>query len=312
MKKAFLFPGQGSQHVGMGQDLYENVPAARTVFDQANHVLDFQITEYCFGIGTDGDAALAALTDTAICQPALFTHSMAVLAALQLKPDMVAGHSLGEYTALCASGAINFEDGLRLVRLRGELMAKAGQQRAGGMAAIVGLDFKTVEKVCAELSVNGALIVPANYNAPTQVVISGDLKLVRNVEPRMKALGARMFVPLVVSGAFHSPLVQGARAKLEQALRALDIRRPYCPVYLNVTASPTDAPEVIRARMLEQLTSPVRWAQILEAMTVHVQFMEIGPGRVLSGLVRRTLGRTARAMAVGRLEDLDRVRCAAA
>ena len=306
MNRAFLFPGQGSQHVGMGQDLYDKIPASRAVFDEADRILGFPITEYCFGVGRDSNAALEALTHTAVCQPALYTHSMAVMAALELSPDYVAGHSLGEYSALCACGAISFEDGLRLVRLRGELMAIAGQSRAGGMAAVVGLDFETIEAACSELSANGELVVPANYNSPAQVVISGDLELVRSLESNLKSLGARMFVPLVVSGAFHSPLVQGARAKLADALQELDIRRPSCPIYLNVTARPTQAPEVIRARMLEQLTSPVRWSQTIESMSVQTHFIEIGPGRVLSGLVRRTLGRSAQITAISRVADVER------
>lgn len=307
MTVALLFPGQGSQFVGMGRDLYERVPAARKVFDEADALLGWPVTEYCFGKFDDKRQSLNALTSTDICQPALYTHSAAVAAVLSLQPAMVAGHSVGEYAALHACGALTFSDGLRLVRKRGELMAGAGNDRPGGMAAVLGLDFAAVEDACASVSENGQVAVCANYNSTGQVVISGDKATVEQALPIMKTKGARRVVPLTVSGAFHSPLMEPARASLAEALEDSDIRKPSCPIYLNVSARPTRDPDVIREAMLAQLTSPVRWAQTLQAMPADVEFFEVGPGRVLSGLVRRTLGRSVSVRAVGNADQLAAV-----
>lgn len=299
-KIATLFPGQGSQVVGMGLDLFETIPESRIVFETANDVLGFSLTDYCFGNGDEDEArAHKKLTHTAICQPALYTHSIAILAALKLSPDLVAGHSVGEYTALHACGALSFEDGLRLVRRRGELMAMAGQGRPAGMTAVIGLSAEAVESICEKVSIRESIVVCANYNAPGQVVISGDKEALQLAERALKSAGARTLIQLPVSGAFHSPLVSAAREALAQELASVTLRPPVCPIYLNVTAQPARDPEHIRARMLEQLTSPVRWFQSLQNMPEDMHFMEVGPGRVLSGLVRRTLGRKVKVTFIG-------------
>lgn len=289
---ATLFPGQGSQVAGMGKDLFHEVSQSRVIFEAADEILGFPLTQYCFKSPEEDPHALEKLTNTAICQPALYTHSIAVLAALDLAPDLVAGHSVGEYSALHACGALSFEDGLRLVRRRGELMAMAGQGRPAGMTAVIGLSGEEVDTACKEVSSPDRVAICANYNAPGQVVISGDTAALRTVEELLKEAGAKKLVPLPVSGAFHSPLVSEAREALAQELAVVTLRPPVCPIYLNVTAQPALDPEHIRARMLEQLTSPVRWSQSLQNMPENTTFIEVGPGRVLNGLVRRTLGRT--------------------
>ena len=295
MTIAALFPGQGSQAVGMGADLYTESPVSRDVFDEANRILGFSITDYCFGRGPDANAAL---TDTAICQPALYTHSVAAMAALHTVPDLVAGHSVGEYAALHACGVLSFADGLRLVRRRGQLMARAGHNRAAGMAAVIGLDDDGVEAGCDELAAHGVAVC-ANYNSPGQVVISGDQSAMAAAASVMKRRGARRVIPLSVSGAFHSPLMASAREALGKLLAAVPMDRPYCPIYLNVTGKPATDPAFIRSQMLAQLTSPVRWAQTLYNIGSEVDFVEVGPGHVLSGLVKRTLGRKTRVTPVG-------------
>ncbi len=299
---AVLFPGQGSQVPGMGKDLFWNVSRSRTIFETADEVLGFPLTEYCFTSVDEDPQALEKLTNTAICQPALYTHSIAVLAALDLAPDFVAGHSVGEYSALHACGALSFEDGLRLVRRRGELMAMAGRGRSAGMTAVIGLSGEVVDGACREVSSAESIVVCANYNAPRQVVISGDTAALRAVEVILRNAGARKLVQLPVSGAFHSPLVLRAREELAQELATVTLRPPICPVYLNVTAQPALDPEHIRARMLEQLISPVRWSQSLQNMPENVSFIEVGPGRVLNGLVRQTLGRGADVISISTAE----------
>jgi [acyl-carrier-protein] S-malonyltransferase len=305
-KIAYLFPGQGSQYVGMGRDLYAEYPAARELMDRADRVLGFSLTSLMFGSDAASEDDNLALKETEVTQPALFTHSMAVLAALGsglASPDMVAGHSLGEYTALTAAGALSFEDGLRLVRERGRLMAEAGALGAGTMAAIIGMDDADVEGVCAAID---GVVEPANFNSPGQVVISGERSAVERAMALASENGARKVIPLPVSGAFHSPLMEHARTGLASALDHIALTRPSCAVYLNVTAEPETDPEKIRSRLLEQLLSPVRWSQTLSAMASHGadSFVEVGAGRVLSGLVKRTIGRQARTSALGAVKDI--------
>ena len=304
---AFLFPGQGSQKPGMGADLYERFPAARARFDEADEVLGFKLSALMFA---EGDEAAEQLKQTEITQPALYVHSMAafvVLAEAGHQPDMTAGHSLGEYSALAAAGALSFADGLRAVRRRGELMAGAGDARPGAMAAVLGLDAAALERVCADASRDGSVAVPANYNDPGQIVISGDADAVERASAGASEVGAKRVIPLPVSGAFHSPLMAYAQPGLAEALDGLVLEAPHCPVYLNVTAAPTTDPDAIRQRLLDQLTAPVRWAQTLQAMQADGadRFVEVGSGNVLSGLVKRTLGREAETAQAGTADQLD-------
>lgn len=300
---AFLFPGQGAQAPGMARDLYERSPAARARLDEADDVLGFALTELMFGDDAD------ALRATDVTQPALYAHSLAALAALGegAAPDAVAGHSLGEYSALAAAQALTFADGLRLVRLRGEQMAAASQAQPGTMAAVLGASDEQVEALCAAASEPQSVVVAANYNAPGQVVVSGHAGAVARAVEQAADFGARRAVPLAVGGAFHSPLMESARAALADALERADLHAPSCPVYLNVTAAPTRDPDAIRARLLEQLTAPVRWAQTLQAMQSGgaTRFAEVGTGSVLSGLVRRTLGREVATQTVGTAEEVE-------
>ncbi|MEM8599911.1 MAG: ACP S-malonyltransferase [Bacteroidota bacterium] len=302
---AYLFPGQGSQRVGMGADLAEAFSEARAVFEEADDVLGFSLTALMFGTAEDAEEALKQTENT---QPALYTHSLAALAVLQARgqqPDVTAGHSLGEYSALAAAGAFSFADGLRTVRKRGELMAQA---RAGTMAAVLGLDDAIVEQGCAEASEAGdGVVVAANYNAPGQVVISGDVAAVDRAMETLKAAGAKRVLPLPVSGAFHSPLMAAAQAEFGATLDALAIQAPRCPVVLNVTATPTTDPDEIRRRLVEQLTAPVRWTQSLGRMQADgaARFVEVGTGTVLSGLVKRTLGRATETAQAGSTGDFE-------
>ncbi|MAQ93177.1 MAG: [acyl-carrier-protein] S-malonyltransferase [Rhodothermaceae bacterium] len=295
---AFLFPGQGSQAPGMAADLVD-LPEARAILDEADAVLGFSLTDLMFGDDPE------ALKPTEITQPALYTHSLAVnavLAARGVRPDVAAGHSLGEWSALAAVGAMSFADGLRAVRRRGELMATAGDVRPGAMAAVLALDADALEAVCREATEAGeGEVVPANYNDPGQIVISGDAPAVERASALASEAGARRVVPLPVSGAFHSPLMAFARDGLKETLDALMLHVPSCPVVLNVTAEPTTDPEAIRLRLLDQLTAPVRWAQSLERMQADgtERFVEVGTGKVLSGLVKRTLGRDAVSVQAG-------------
>ena len=301
---AFLFPGQGSQAPGMAADLYE-IPAARDVLDEADRVLGFSLTDLMFGDDAD------ALKPTEVTQPALYAHSLAANAVLEsrgVRPGVVAGHSLGEWSAIAAVGGVSFEDGLRAVRRRGELMASAGEVRPGAMSAVLGLEAGALEDVCRRATEAGdGEVVPANYNDPGQIVISGDGPAVERAGAMASAAGARRVVPLPVSGAFHSPLMTFAQDGLAETLSVLEVAAPSCPVVLNVTAEPTTDPETIRARLLDQLTSPVRWAQSLERMRADgaERFVEVGTGKVLSGLVRRTLGRDAATAQAGTTSDLE-------
>jgi [acyl-carrier-protein] S-malonyltransferase len=307
MLSAFLFPGQGSQAPGMGLDLYEQFEEAREMIDRADEELGFSLSAIMFG--RDDDAS-ERLRQTEITQPALYVHSLAaakVLSARGITPDMVAGHSLGEYSALAAAGSFSFEAGLRAVRRRGELMAQAGERRPGAMAAVIGADDAVVEQICDQASEDAAVVRPANFNSPGQVVISGDRSAVDRAMEALKTAGAKRVLPLPVSGAFHSPLMDYARTGLQEALEALEIAAPMCPVYLNVTARPTTDPAEIRSRLLEQLLAPVRWSDILTAMHGDgaTRFIEVGTGNVLTGLARRTLGRDIELRTAGTVADLD-------
>lgn len=293
----------------MGSDLYEAFPEARDRFETADELLGFTLTEKMFGHGGGDESNQETLTQTEIAQPALYTHSMALMAVLSdhgVRPNMVAGHSLGEYSALAAAGAISFEDGLRAVRRRGELMAEAGNRRPGTMAAVLGMDDEALDSVCRRVSEEEGVVRSANFNAPGQVVISGDVQAVQRAAELAEEEGARRAVMLEVSGAFHSPLMDYAREGLADTLNDLTIQSPSCPVYLNVTAAPTTDPEEIRSRLLEQLLSPVQWAQSVRRMQEDgaARFIEVGAGRVLAGLVRRILGREVELATVGSADEL--------
>ena len=310
MRTAYLFPGQGAQFVGMGADLYHRYPQARARFDAADDLLGFSLTSLMFGDGGDPEVEAEALRQTEVTQPALYVHSMAIMAVLAeagMGPAACAGHSLGEYSALAASGALTFEDGLRMVRLRGQAMAEAGTRRRGTMAAVLGLDDTAIAALCEAVSTPSSIVQPANYNAPGQVVVSGDVEAIDRIVKVARDHGARRVVPLSVSGAFHSPLMEHARQTLSDALAHLVVTPPHCPVYINVTARPVTEPEIIRKALLDQLTSPVLWSQTLIQMRADemTQFVEIGAGKVLSGLVRRTLDRKTPTTALGTVETLS-------
>lgn len=298
----------------MGQDLYEQFPEARARFEAADDLLGFALTDVMFGRGGDAEVEAEALKQTDVTQPALYVHSLAMMAILEQKgaaPDMAAGHSLGEYSALAAAGAITFEAGLQAVRLRGQLMGGAGDKRPGTMAAVIGMEDVEVEAVCEEATTGAtSLVQPANFNAAGQVVISGDVDAVERAMALAKARGARKVIALPVSGAFHSPLMEEAREGLAAGLASLDIQTPRCPVYLNVTAQPTTDPDEIRMRLLEQLTAPVRWSQTLQQKHADgaTRYAEVGAGRVLAGLVKRTVGRRTETVAYGKADDLEALR----
>jgi [acyl-carrier-protein] S-malonyltransferase len=282
-KTALLFPGQGSQYVGMGKDLFDAEPAARDIFEEADRIIGVPLSAVCFN-GPEEE-----LRQTRTTQPAIFVHSVAVTRLLpSLRPDMVAGHSLGEYSALVAAGAMTYPDALRLVRLRGELMQRAGQERPGTMAAVVGLEPAAVEGVCREASSAG-IVQPANLNAPGQIVISGSVEGVRRAMELARTAGAKLVKELVVSGAFHSPLMEAAGDGLRKQLDRTDIRDAEVPVYANVTARPVQRGDEIRELLHRQLTSPVRWEETIRAMAADgaTTFYELGPGKVLQGLVKR-------------------------
>ena len=281
--KAFVFPGQGAQFVGMGKDLYENNPVAKEMFDKANEILGFNITDLMFN-GTDED-----LRQTKVTQPAIFLHSVILAKTMgdDFNPDMVAGHSLGEFSALVAAGALSFEDGLRLVSARAQAMQKACEKTPSTMAAVLALPDAKVEELCA--SVTEGVVVPANYNCPGQIVISGSIEGVDAACAKMLEAGAKRALKLKVGGAFHSPLMEPARAELADAIAHTDFHAPKCPVYQNVNAEPQTDPETIKKNLIAQLTAPVRWTQTVQNMIAAGAdtFVEVGPGAVLRGLVKK-------------------------
>ena len=282
--KAYVFPGQGSQFPGMAKDLYEGNADIRKMFDRADEILGFSITDVMFN-GTADD-----LKQTKVTQPAIFLHSVALaLSQPEFKPDMVAGHSLGEFSALVAAGAMDFEDGLRLVSIRANAMQKACELVPGTMAAVLALEAEKIEEICAQVD---GVVVPANYNCDGQVVISGACEAVDKACVLLKEAGARRALPLPVGGAFHSPLMEPAAAELAEGIEKTEFHKPICPVYQNVTALPATEPEEIKANLLAQLTSPVRWTQTVKNMLADGAdyFIESGPGKVLQGLVGKIAG----------------------
>lgn len=280
--KAYVFPGQGAQFIGMGKDLYDRSPLAKEMFEKANSILGFRITDLMFA-GTDAD-----LKQTKVTQPAIFLHSTILAAVLgnSFKPEMVAGHSLGEFSALVANKTLSFEDGLILVSKRALAMQKACEKTPSTMAAILGLDDKIVEEVCVSIK---EVVVPANYNSPGQIVISGSNEGIDKAIEILKEKGAKRALKLAVGGAFHSPLMEPARIELEAAIKNTLFNKPICPVYQNVNARPSDNPDVIKANLVLQLTSPVKWTQSVMNMITDgaTSFTEVGPGSVLQGLIKK-------------------------
>lgn len=299
---AYIFPGQGSQYVGMGKDLYEQYPSAKKYFDEADAILGFSLSKICF------EGPEEELKQTKNTQPAIFLHSMALWH--HMKPAdaaMVAGHSLGEYSALVAAGAISFADAIKLVRLRGELMQKAGEENPGTMAAVVGLDPNIVAEI-TEAASEAGVVQPANFNSPGQIVISGSVGGVRKAMEIAKSRGAKLVKELVVSGAFHSPLMQSAKDQLKGALDSTEIQDAAIPIYANVTAQPVQKADEIRRLLFEQVTSPVRWEASVVNMSNDgaVKFIEIGPGKVLQGLVKRTVA-SVETLGIDKATDISSV-----
>ena len=294
MKTAYVFPGQGAQFSGMGKDLYDNSLKAREMMERANEILGFRITDIMFS-GSDED-----LRATKVTQPAIFLHSVCLaLCSDDLpSPDMVGGHSLGEFSALVACGAVDFESALRLVAVRASEMQKCCEANPGGMAAIIGLPNEKVEEICAGIS---GIVIPANYNCNGQVVISGEKQAVEAACEAMKAAGAKRALPLSVSGAFHSPLMEAARVELGKAIEKTEVRTPSCPIYQNVTAKPETDPARIKDNLLQQLTSPVKWTQTVENMLADgaAIFRELGPGNVLQGLIKRIAASAGAEVTIG-------------
>lgn len=286
MSTAYLFPGQGSQYIGMGKNHYQDNEEFASYIDRGNEILGFDLKD----IMLEGPEEL--LQQTEYTQPAIFLHSVALYKTMNANPDMVAGHSLGEFSALVACGALDFEDALKIVRRRGELMQEAGDKNPGTMAAVIGMNDEIVERICKEATEQvGKEVVPANYNCPGQLVISGHVESIEKAVELLKGEGCRLAKVLPVGGAFHSSLMQPAYDGLKESLEELSISEPDCPIYSNYTAEPTRVPEEIRSNLLDQLMNPVLWTQTLENMNKHdaESFVEVGPGSVLQGLVKRTL-----------------------
>jgi [acyl-carrier-protein] S-malonyltransferase len=283
--KAFVFPGQGAQFVGMGKDLYDNIPLAKKMFEQANEILGYRITDIMFN-GTDDE-----LKQTKVTQPAVFLHS--VISALcmdeDFDPKMVAGHSLGEFSALVTAGALNFEDGLRLVYARAMAMQKACEATPSTMAAIIALPDETVEQICAEVNKPGNVCVAANYNCPGQLVISGNIEAINEACEKLKVAGAKRALPLKVGGAFHSPLMQPAKDELQAAIEKTNFSTPRCPIYQNVDGMPHTDPTEIKKNLISQLTSSVRWTKCVQSMIADGadDFTECGPGKALQGMISK-------------------------
>lgn len=289
--KAFVFPGQGAQFVGMGKDLYDNYPLAKELFEKANDILGYRITDIMFE-GTDEE-----LKQTKVTQPAVFLHSVirALCLGEDFAPAMVAGHSLGEFSALVAAGALSFEDGLKLVYARAMAMQKACEAAPSTMAAIIGLPDEKVEEICAEVNKDGNVCVPANYNCPGQLVISGNIEAINEACEKLKAAGAKRALPLKVGGAFHSPLMQPAKDELQVAIENTEFSEPKCPVYQNVDGKPYTEPSKIKANLIAQLTSSVRWTSCVQNMVADGadDFTECGPGKALQGMIPRIVKNVA-------------------
>ena len=283
--KAFVFPGQGAQFVGMGKDLYDGNEQAKAMFEKANEILGYRITDIMFE-GTDEE-----LKQTKVTQPAVFLHSVikAICLGDEFKPAMTAGHSLGDFSALVAAGALSFEDGLRLVYARAMAMQKACEAAPSTMAAIIGLPDEKVEEICASISKEGNIVIPANYNNPGQLVISGNIDAVNEACEKLKEAGAKRALPLKVGGAFHSPLMQPAKDELQAAIVKTEIHAPICPVYQNVDGKPHTDPAEIKQNLIAQLTSPVRWTQCVQNMIADGadDFTECGPGKALQGMIAK-------------------------
>lgn len=299
-KIAFIFPGQGSQFVGMAKDLFENYSEIRSIYNAADEIMGTKLSEISF-YGPEEE-----LKQTKYTQPAIFVHSIAILELLKQRgifPAASAGHSLGEYSALVASGALSFEDGLGLVKIRGELMQQAGIDQPGTMAAVIGLEPEVINDVCNKVD---GIVQPANFNSPGQVAISGEVNAVHNAMEKLKDTGAKKVVELVVSGAFHSPLMESAQKGLSEALEKVEINEASIPVYANVTAQPITKSEEIKDLLYKQLTHPVRWTEIYSNMIENgfENFVELGPGKVLTGLGKR-INREAGCKAIGNLEDIN-------
>ena len=283
--KAFVFPGQGAQFVGMGKDLYENNAQAKELFEKANEILGYRITDIMF------DGTAEELKQTKVTQPAVFLHSVisAICMGEEFKPDMTAGHSLGEFSALVAAGALSFEDGLKLVYARAMAMQKACEAAPSTMAAIIGLPDEKVEEICRLVNKDGYVVVPANYNCPGQLVISGNVEAINEACAALKEAGAKRALPLPVGGAFHSPLMQPAKDELQAAIEQTEVKTPSCSVYQNVDAMPHTDPSEIKANLIAQLTSSVRWTQSVQNMIADGadDFTECGPGKALQGMISR-------------------------